>query len=543
MNRISHALLLAAALTCGAAGVAQAQKFDRQIVDRYEQSFPMRHDATLVVHNPVGSITLTGTSHQDMKVIAERVIRGVDDGAVREGRTKASLVIEGNEASRQIRAVHATAEGSARWGAHFNYNIRVPQSIDVTLVTGAGERIRVVNTSGTLRIKNVSGDLQVVAPRGPVVVESINGSVRLHYHTSPGGHARVSSVNGDVSVSVPSNATFRWIAETLRGDFLATLPIAGKFVPVNSGRQYEGLVGSVMPSSPRIHASSVTGRVFLLRAGTAPAQAVALREGGARRQPTRVADAEVASAAESLPIGALNQQLIQPPAARSFAIQQGEHDGDFVFPAGIGNVFVGHVRGSARILGRAGEVVLGSVSGDCRVQSLGGPINIGDVMGSVDLQTGAGDVLVRAARSGGRMATQGGNIQLVYAGAPIRLESGGGDIVLRQAAGSVVASTRSGDINVRAVDSAKSLRMDLSTVGGSIQLVLPPHFAADIDATVIAPASEERNIITEFPGLTITRETLGAQVRIRATGTINGGGQKVELRSEGGNILLRRSTR
>lgn len=536
----SIALALATGIAASASGQAV---LDRQITDRYEQSFPLRADGSLLVHNGLGSVTLTGTTHTDMKVVAERVIRGADDDAVREGRASASLLIEGNERSRSIRAVQPPAVASRRWIAHFNYNIRIPQSVDVTLVTGSGQRFRVVNTGGTLRIKNVSGDVQVIAPRGPVVVESINGAVRVHYNTSPGGHARISSVNGDVSVSVPANAAFRWRAETLRGEFLATLPIAGRFTPTDGGKQYEGTSGAVNQSSPRVHASSVTGRIFLLRTGTPPSQAVALREGGIRTQPTQIAGNNITSASDGPSSEArLREKLLEPPAARTFALQKSQHDGNFDLPPGIGNVFVGEVQGSATILGRAGEVVLGYVAGECRVESRGGPINVGDVMGVMDVRTEAGDVLVRAARRGGSLSTAGGNIQLVYSGGPVRLLSGGGDITLRQAGAAVVATTRSGDINVRVVDTARTLAIELSTVGGNVQLVLPPNFGGVVDALVIAPTDQERSILSEFEGLTITRETIGDRVRIRATGRINGGGQRLQLRSEGGNILLRRST-
>lgn len=541
MIRTSNFVLVGALVLAGSPAFAQVA-LTRQIVDRYEQAFPMRSDGHVVVQNTLGSITVVGTRHTDMKVVAERIVRGADDVAVQEGRNKATLLIEGNERAQSIRVVQPPADASRRWVAQFNYNIRMPQSADLTLSTGAGERIRITNIGGTLRVKNVTGDVNIIAPSGPMIVESINGSVRVNYLMTPAGNARLSSVNGDVHVTVPPNAAFKWRAETLRGEFLASIPIAGKFVPISAGRQYEGSVGNLPPAAPEINASSVTGAVILLRSGTEPAQAVAIREGGVPRPATRVAGGGVTAAASGdQPSSRHRERLVRPPAAQTFALQQSQVDGNFSFPPGVGNLFVGEVRGDVQILGRAGEIVLGQVMGTARIDSVGGPINIGDILGEASLRTGAGDILIRAARRGGTMATLGGNIQLVFAGGPVRLESGGGDITLRQAANQVQATTRSGDINVRVVDTARQQRIELATVGGNVQLVVPPGFGADIDAVVVTSPDGERNFISDFDGLTITREVSGNRVRIRATGRLNGGGERVILRAEEGSIFLRRA--
>lgn len=512
----------------------------KQVVNRHTQQLSLAGNGTITVENASGSVIVTGSELPDVVLIAERVIQAADDAAAREAASQARVFIDGNDTARTIRAQVPPVVPGRRWVAHFNYNLRVPQTTDVTLVTGNGQRVRVTNVGGTIRIRNITGDVQVIAPRGPLVVDSINGNVRVAYLGSPGGHARISSVNGDVHVSVPANAAMRWVAETLRGEFLATLPVAGKFLPVDAGRVYEGFIGAVNSATARVQATSVTGRVFLLRAGTDPRQAVAIHERGrADNAPPQLASS--GSGPSRLPIPQIVGSLVEPPAARSFSIQHRQVSGDLTLPPGVGNVFAGEVSGDVRIVNRAGEVVLVSVAGECVIESKGGPVNLGTVAGPLDVSTKAGDVLVQSARRGGTLHTEGGNVQVGIAGADIVISSGGGDVIVRQANGAVSADTHSGDVSVRVAESVETQRIDLSTRSGNILLVIPADFAADIDIEVLTTPRHSQELLTEFRGLTITRQAAGNKVRIRATGQINGGGRKVTLRAEEGQVHLRRS--
>jgi hypothetical protein len=45
---------------------------------------------------------------------------------------------------------------------------------------------------------------------------------------------------------------------------------------------------------------------------------------------------------------------------------------------------------------------------------------------------------------------------------------------------------------------------------------------------------------SDLPGLTLSRQRINAtQIRVRATGKVNGGGERVVLHSNGGNIQIR----
>ena len=146
---------------------------------------------------------------------------------------------------------------------------------------------------------------------------------------------------------------------------------------------------------------------------------------------------------------------------------------------------------------------------------------------------------MQSAREGGtEIATGGGIIRLLYNGGPTRLQSGGGDIVVRQAAGPINADTQSGDITVTIDPASKQEQVTAKTAKGNITLYVPLSFGADLDATIIASDSESNHFVSDFAGISVKREQIGAKTRIHATGKINGGGQRVELYAADGMITL-----
>ncbi len=210
----------------------------------------------------------------------------------------------------------------------------------------------------------------------------------------------------------------------------------------------------------------------------------------------------------------------------------------FQYSANIENIEIGEIRGRALIDTRAGSISLEKVWGDCNVTSMGGPLTLGDIIGSVFARTFAGDIQVNAAREGGQLITGGGSIRLLYTGGATSLTSAGGDIAVVQAAGPITADTHSGDITISADPNGKTQRMEAHTTLGNIVINLTTHAGAEIDATVLTSDPDANGIYSEFKGLVTKREQVGDKTKIHATGKINGGGEKLTLFAEQGDIHI-----
>lgn len=515
---------------------AQAGK---AIIDRYQREAPLDFDGTIVVDNPTGSVTVIGTDRSGLKLTAEKISRGANEAAAKEGRAATPVIVRGDAKTRTVQTTYSSAPVPSRWNVTVNYVLHVPRTVHVRVATRAAEMVRVANISGEVHVTNVAGVIELGSLFGPVNVETINGSIRMAFRTKPTANVRLSSVNGSIDLLVPPDAKFLWTGETLRGDVFVSGAARGVAKSNQPSRSYDGYFNA--PSGPRIHTSSIMGPTYLLAHGAQRAQAqsvFARSEGGATARPRLIAQDVVASIRS-----VTDRYLMQQPTARTFVFQRPIVPGDVQFATNVGNIFIGELRGSARMVTHAGEIILGHVRGDADVQTHGGPINLGDIIGAVNARSGAGDVTIRAARRGGFASTTGGIIRVGYNGGPLRIQSGGGDINVERSTAPVDANTKSGDVNIIMDPSVRSERVEATTGRGNVILSIAPNFAADIDATIITSTPDQHAVTSHMPGLAITREAFGNRTRIRALGKINGGGPRIVLKAEEGDIVIRPSVR
>ena len=460
------------------------------------------------IDNPTGPIDITGVEGDRIYIVAVRTVIAPDETGLNAGWSQTSVVLEGNNTTRYLKTVVPVVR-KEQWKSSVAYNIRVPRTMDVKVASSTAEHIAVSNIAGNVQITNFNGRIVLEGVSGATTVNTVNGNVTCNFAVPPSAHMQLSSVNGSIDVHVPAESNFEWVADSIRGLFYTTLPVRVRF----NGSMLRASVNS--PGGPTITTSSLTGRIVMLRNGTAPAQA------------RMVAPKE-------------KEQNIPIPQQTSGAYQQAVVEGPLVMAVPYGNISVGQVHGSARVETGVGAIALDSVWGESTLFSTGGPINLGDMFRPVTAHTKAGDILVRAARDGGNISTDGGTIRLLYNGGPTILRSGGGDIIARQAAAPVDAETHSGDVTITVDPTSRTQKLTARTITrGNIVLNLTPNFAADVDATIVTSDPDTYSVHSDFAGLTIRREPAGPnRTRIHATGKINGGGERIELNAEEGEIHL-----
>lgn len=508
-------ILMIAALVV-AAGAADAANIRKNF--RVEHVFPIRAGGALVLENPVGDIEVIGTDAPGVDTVVTKTVIGVDANAVEEGRQLTALIVGGDDRTRVLRAAIPPLP-SRSWSSRVAWRIKIPRSTHVRIISNSSDRIRVANITGTVVVKNVNGQVVLENVPGTVTVESVNG--HLVYSTpSPNGSATLSTVNGNISVRVRPDADFRFVAETIKGDIVTNLPARGAFFD----RVFRGSVNA--PGGPTITVGTLMGNIELISNGpqiTTPESLMAKIDRGSAPRPPNVT-----AVSTSVPSGRPARQEVRLPVVTGF----------YKYATTIGDIKIGEVKGEADIFTGAGEVQLGSVSGPLKVRSHGGPLHLGEIFGPLIATTRAGNIFVDSARRGGEIATQGGTIRLLYTSGPTRLVSGGGDITVRQAAAPINATTASGDVFITMDPSVKSQPVIATTEKGNVVVHVSSKFGADVDATVLTSDPGAHAIVSEVPGLSISREQVGGKTRIRATGKINGGGERMELTATDGGIRI-----
>ncbi|HUP66088.1 MAG TPA: DUF4097 family beta strand repeat-containing protein [Thermoanaerobaculia bacterium] len=520
-------LLLAAALPASAARVS---------TEKLRNAVSLDPAGSLLIDNPIGPVVVIGTNRGGLRWEAVKTVRGVDDDAVDEGRASTALAVAGNEQTRALRTIVPYPLRNGRWESQVAYTVEVPRSVSLTVVSISGI-VRVSNIAGNLIVKSVNGRIEIEKTEGTVNIETVNGDII--YKQAPAAETRLSSLNGTIEVHTPRGAAFNWTATTIRGAVYSTASVPGFFNNTQSAKIFSAAIGGG-DGSPQLHTDAMMGEIYYVPEGSQMAgarpifsrdTATAMPAAVARPQPIRP---EIRAMFQQV----LATLLVQPPSSRSFYAQQNRIAGDFDMDAPIGSIFVGQIDGNARIETKAGEIVLGRVAGRGNVQSMGGSLHLGEVTGPLTARTSVGDITARSLLKGGTATTDGGNINIVFSGGDLKLRSGGGDVLVRQVHGAVDIDTRSGDVFVNIDPALTNARITAKSGSGNVVLNLPPGFAADVDATVIADRQLAASITSEIPGLTIIRETIGDRIRIRARGKLNGGGPRVVLNADSGSIQI-----
>ena len=192
-----------------------------------------------------------------------------------------------------------------------------------------------------------------------------------------------------------------------------------------------------------------------------------------------------------------------------------------------------------------GSISVNYANGPVKVSTSGGSISIGDTKGDVDASTAGGSI--RIGESGGKVIanTAGGSISVEGSQGPIIVETAGGSIEIINARGFIEAETAGGDIEAELIVSNKKTdtHVTLETAGGDITLYLPSNLAATFDVELEITRRDWRDykIYSDFP-IRISDDDGGWRNNkiIIAEGDINGGGDKIKIRTKNGDIRIKK---
>ena len=502
------AIALLACATLAAAPLSHTERFVRD--------FPMEIGGSLWIENPIGNVDVVGSDQLGISVSVVKIVAAPEAASLKEGREQTQILLEGDNKTRVIRTV-VTGTRESKWKSNVAYVIRVPRASQVHVKGNMGEHIKVSNIASTVTVKNTNGDITLEGVGGAVTVDSANGDIHFISDTKPTQPVQLTTINGAIEVQVAGESNLDWIAQSIKGDFRTNLPVRGRV----SGQAFRGIVNQ--PGGPAMTTTALMGNIFLLSRGGSQDDIRSIRAAATRPAQSAVRISPVQQA----PTGTYSE-TIQTPLVQ----------GNFMYATNYGNFHIGEVRGFVSIQTGAGQVTLGTVTGDVSVRSGGGPLELSDIFGNLSARTEAGEVLVRSARKGGELSTGGGTLRVIYSAGPLSLHNGGGDIVVNQAGSSVDADTRSGDLSLTMDPRLKTQRVTAKTTKGNILLNLGARFGAEIDVTVLTTQEDAVGIHSDFPGLTVKRDQFNGKTRVRATGKIGGGGEKIELFAEDGEIQI-----
>lgn len=174
-----------------------------------------------------------------------------------------------------------------------------------------------------------------------------------------------------------------------------------------------------------------------------------------------------------------------------------------------------------------GGVDVESITGAVTAKSSGGGVTVIDVDGDVIAGSSGGGVDVTDVRGSARVDSSGGSVEIRRVAGDVDAGSSGGGVRIDEAGGYVVASSSGGGVRVAfAPGNAKG--GDIGSSGGGVTVRVDAAVGLEIDAS-----SSGGGVTCDLP-VTVRGKLSRTSVR----GTLNGGGERLKVRSSGGGVTI-----
>src|SRR6266705_3401849 len=179
-----------------------------------------------------------------------------------------------------------------------------------------------------------------------------------------------------------------------------------------------------------------------------------------------------------------------------------------------------------------GSVQAESISGTVHVHTGDGAVKANSLSGNIDLHTSDGGITVETLKGDIRLHTSDGPIEARDLDGKVEADSGDGHIRITGRFDALNVKTGDGSVNTRVLPGSKMVTSwTIRTGDGSVDLVLPPDFQTNIDAS-----TGDGHISLGIP---VTIE--GTFKNSEMHGKMNGGGQPLTIHTGDGSIRLSKS--
>jgi len=274
--------ILSAALALAAVPAIAAAQGDGRNLTTWRWDGRVESGHWMGVHNVNGEIRVLPSSDNQVHVVAEKIENGGDISevtfqVVQSGGDVNVCAIWHDNGTCDIDGYHQNRDNDGhRNRTRVNFTVRVPGNLRVRVASVNGAvsvrdvgaqvsaatvngALEVRNASGPVRASTVNGGIDVTTANGPVNATTVNGDIDARMTSLSGSDdMRFGTVNGSVTIMVPSGFDANVSFETLHGSIGSDFPItlSGRFGP----RRASGVIGS---GGRELHASTVNGSIDL----------------------------------------------------------------------------------------------------------------------------------------------------------------------------------------------------------------------------------------------------------------------------------------
>ena len=195
--------LLLACLPLAAAEVEQNETI--------QETYPFSGAAPkkIVVDNVNGSIRVTGSAGNEVRLLARKRLRAESAETAEQARRDVKLDIsqDGNTVRFYVDGPFRCRNGGVHmdrdpgYEVNYDFELQVPRDTAMDLKTVNDGEIRVDGVAGDYKVDNINGGVEMTELSGSGKIYALNGKVKVTFRENPRAASSFGSLNGEVRVS------------------------------------------------------------------------------------------------------------------------------------------------------------------------------------------------------------------------------------------------------------------------------------------------------------------------------------------------------
>lgn len=245
MRRVLVTLLVPALLASAGHAATARRDFDRLV--------PVGPGATLRLTNMNGRVSIRGWNERHVRVRAVEEVNAHDEQTARLVLQRCDVDVTAENDEIVVRTAAPPGEKGA--SATVVYEIDVPRAITLRVRTLNG-RVEIADVDGKLDVQTTNGRIVAVRCSGSVDARSRSGAIAVELRRVTAGQPlRLATVNGAVSLALPSTVSASIDAATSNGIVTTNLPVAV------AARGRRSLRGTLNGGGPLVHLRTSNGSI------------------------------------------------------------------------------------------------------------------------------------------------------------------------------------------------------------------------------------------------------------------------------------------
>ena len=237
-------------------------RLTRDETEVFEQSYPLNANGRVSVSNVNGSIVVEAWDRNEVKLTATKIAdsrESLDAVEIRVDARPEHFAVETDYDETKWRN---RTDNDRHRRLEVQFKLSVPRTAVLNEVETVNGSVTASNFVNSTKISAVNGNVNAANLRGAAELSTVNGNVVANFdRLEPGTKIDLSTVNGGVNLTIPSDANATLRADSLNGNITNEfgLPVRkGEYV----GRDLHGRIGS---GDVQIKLNSVNGALAINR--------------------------------------------------------------------------------------------------------------------------------------------------------------------------------------------------------------------------------------------------------------------------------------